>query len=199
MTEYIVEVLKGTDPVHKYGQLAGIYGKLSMSVDETLKYLADKNPEYPAQNDFQFSWNPLRGRNFCYARIVQDLTNKIGSGVYPEGTFLPHEPNWPNNMIFLYRQESSLLERRGFSKTLNAKGYPGLVTRRFRPISYITRQGGKKGDIDLSVFTAAHNIAHSPCCASGHATLSRRRCKRAGCPSQDIWKDHSLNDISSPC
>lgn len=125
VTEYIVEVLKGTDPVHKYGQLAGIYGKLSMSVDETLKYLADKNPEYPAQNDFQFSWNPLRGRNFCYARIVQDLTNKIGSGVYPEGTFLPHEAELAEQYevsVFTVRKALDILERRGFSKTLNAKG-----------------------------------------------------------------------------
>lgn len=43
--------------------------------------------------DAAFSWTPERGRDHYYTQISRDLIDKIGTGVYEAGTFLPSEAN----------------------------------------------------------------------------------------------------------
>lgn len=72
-----------------------------------------------------FEWNPLRGKDYYYTRIVRDLTRKIGTGVYPAGTYLPYEAQLAKQYdvsASTVRKALGLLEQRGYTKTLNGKG-----------------------------------------------------------------------------
>ena len=67
----------------------------------------------------------MRGQDYCYSKIVDDLNLKIGLGEYSVGMFLPYEKQLANQYevsISTVRKALSELEQRGFVKTLNGKG-----------------------------------------------------------------------------
>ena len=121
----ILDILKGHDPFVKHEQLSDIYQHLTHSIERTLKHLSDTAPECPAQTDIAFSWNPMRGQDYCYAKIVDDLNKKIGLGEYSVGMYLPYEKQLAAQYdvsLSTVRKALSELEQRGFVKTLNGKG-----------------------------------------------------------------------------
>lgn len=121
----IIDILKGRDPSEKYRQLSGMYQELTDSIENTLKYLSDTMPECPVQTGMWFSWNPMRGQDFFYSKIVDDLNLKIGLGEYSIGTYLPYEKQLAGQYdvsVSTVRKALSELEQRGFVKTLNGKG-----------------------------------------------------------------------------
>ena len=125
VTDDIIDVLKGDDPLTKYDQLSNMYQKLADSIENTLNYLSDSTTKCPAQTGLRFSWNPMRGQDYCYSKIVDDLNLKIGLGEYSVGMFLPYEKQLANQYevsISTVRKALSELEQRGFVKTLNGKG-----------------------------------------------------------------------------
>ena len=121
----VIDILKGDDPLTKYDQLSNMYQKLADSIENTLNYLSETNPKCPAQTGLKFSWNPMRGQDYCYSKIVDDLNLKIGLGEYSVGMFLPYEKQLAKQYdvsISTVRKALSELEQRGFVKTLNGKG-----------------------------------------------------------------------------
>ena len=125
VTSVIIDTLKGDDPLTKYNQLSDMYQKLTDSIEHTLNYLSETTPKCPAQTGLKFSWNPMRGQDYCYSKIVDDLNLKIGLGEYSVGMFLPYEKQLANQYevsISTVRKALSELEQRGFVKTLNGKG-----------------------------------------------------------------------------
>lgn len=72
-----------------------------------------------------FEWNPLRGKDYYYTRIVHDLTKKIGTGIYAAGSYLPYEAQLAKQYgvsAYTIRKALDLMERRGYTKTQNGKG-----------------------------------------------------------------------------
>ena len=125
VTSVIIDTLKGDDPLTKYNQLSDMYQKLTDSIEHTLNYLSETTPKCPAQTGLKFSWNPMRGQDYYYSKIVDDLNLKIGLGEYSVGMFLPYEKQLANQYevsISTVRKALSELEQRGFVKTLNGKG-----------------------------------------------------------------------------
>ncbi len=125
VTGVIIDVLKGRDPFIKYSRLSNMYQNLTDSIECTLKYLSDTMPKYPAQTGMAFSWNPMRGQDYCYSKIVDDLNLKIGLGEYSVGMYLPYEKQLASRYdvsLSTVRKALSELEQRGFVKTLNGKG-----------------------------------------------------------------------------
>ena len=121
----VTDILKGGNPSAKYHQLTNIYQKLADSIETTLKYLSDTAPECPAQTGMPFSWNPMRGQDYYYSKIVDNLNLKIGLGEYPIGMYLPYEKQLASQYgvsLSTVRKALSELEQRGFVKTLNGKG-----------------------------------------------------------------------------
>jgi DNA-binding GntR family transcriptional regulator len=121
----IIDILKDGDPLIKYNQLSNMYQELTDSIESTLKYLSDTTPKCPAQIDLTFSWNPMRGQDYYYSKIVDDLNLKIGLGEYTVGTYLPYEKQLAcqyDVSLSTVRKALSELEQRGFVKTLNGKG-----------------------------------------------------------------------------
>ena len=129
---YLANVLGTSDATQKYRQLKDIYQKVYSSVSDSLAQLQNlfSGSFIPADINTGFSWNPDRGRDYYYMRIVQDLENKIGTGVYPYDSFLPHEAKLAKQYgvsVSTVRKALSVLEQRGLSQTLNAKGTKILV------------------------------------------------------------------------
>ncbi len=125
VTSVIVDTLKGDDPLTKYNQLSDIYQELTDSIEHTLNYLLETTPKCPEQTGLKFSWNPMRGQDYYYSKIVDDMNLKIGLGVYSVGVFLPYEKQLANQYdvsLSTVRKALSELEQRGFIKKLNGKG-----------------------------------------------------------------------------
>ena len=67
----------------------------------------------------------MRGQDYCYSKIVDDLNLKIGLGEYSVGMYLPYEKQLASRYdvsLSTVRKALSELEQRGFVKTLNGKG-----------------------------------------------------------------------------
>ena len=125
VTSVIVDTLKGDDPLTNYNQLSDIYLELTDSIEHTLNYLSETTPKCPEQTGLKFSWNPMRGQDYYYSKIVDDMNLKIGLGVYSVGVFLPYEKQLANQYdvsLSTVRKALSELEQRGFVKKLNGKG-----------------------------------------------------------------------------
>ncbi len=125
VTSVIIDVLKGDDPLTKYNQLSNMYQMLTDYIESTLNYLSDTTPKCPPQTGMPFSWNPMRGQDYYYSKIVDELNRKIGLGEYSVGMYLPYEKQLASQYsvsLSTVRKALSELEQRGFVKTLNGKG-----------------------------------------------------------------------------
>ena len=125
LTSIIIDTLKDNDPLTKYRQLSTMYQELTDTIEKTLNYLAETTPKCPAQTNLKFSWNPMRGQDYYYSKIVDDINLKIGLGEYPVGMYLPYEKQLASQYdvsLSTVRKALSELEQRGFVKTLNGKG-----------------------------------------------------------------------------
>ncbi len=124
-TNDIMDILKVNEPLTRYNQLSNMYQRLTDAIQNTLNYLSETNPKCPAQTGLKFSWNPMRGQDYYYSKIIDDLNLKIGLGVYSVGVYLPYEKQLANQYdvsLSTVRKALSELEQRGFVKKLNGKG-----------------------------------------------------------------------------
>ena len=121
----IIDTLKGGDSLTKYSRLSNMYQELTDSVEKTLDYLSETTPKCPEQTGLKFSWNPMRGQDYYYSKIVDDMNLKIGLGEYSVGMYLPYEKQLASQYdvsLSTVRKALAELEQRGFVKTLNGKG-----------------------------------------------------------------------------
>lgn len=126
----LIEILKCEDPARKINQFTEVYEWLSNAVLATIKHLEAECSELPLQSVSDFTWDTIRGHNYCYSRIIRDIINKIGLNEYPVGTFLPPEAKLSKQYdvsISTVRRALSQLEELGYSRTLNGRGTIVLV------------------------------------------------------------------------
>ncbi|MFQ9873032.1 MAG: GntR family transcriptional regulator [Oscillospiraceae bacterium] len=124
-TRAVIYTWKGSDPRIMCSELSRMYQRLADSIESTLQELAGTMPEFPVQTGTPFSWNPMRGQDYYYSKIVDDLNMKIGLGEYAVGTYLPYEKQLAGRYgvsLSTVRKALSELEQRGFVKTFNGKG-----------------------------------------------------------------------------
>lgn len=72
-----------------------------------------------------YSWNPQQGRDHFYIQITRDLIDRIGLGIYEDGSFLPPEAVLAGEYgvsVDTIRRAISMLNRLGFGRTYNVKG-----------------------------------------------------------------------------
>ena len=125
VTGIIMDILKGKDPSVKKKQLEKLGQRFADSIANTLNHLVSTTPKCPAKSSASFLWRPTRGKDYFYSRIISDLNQKIGSGEYPYGTFLPHEKQLASQYgvsVFTVRKALDELNQRGLVKSLNGKG-----------------------------------------------------------------------------
>ena len=66
----------------------------------------------------------MRGQDYYYSKIVDDMNLKIGLGEYSVGIYLPYEKQLANQYdvsLSTVRKALSELEQRGFVKKSNGK------------------------------------------------------------------------------
>ena len=123
--KYIIAILQNRNPVEQFHHLKALYKDMYDIISEIFNQMSDNVSTVPVQVSSTFEWNPLRGRNYYYTRIVRDLTRKIGTGIYAAGSYLPYEAQLAKQYgvsAYTVRKALGLLERRGYTKTLNGKG-----------------------------------------------------------------------------
>lgn len=124
-SDVFIRILNVSDNRKKYFELCRLYQALHAEIRTGLDQLAHTLPSLPLQTETTFSWNPNRGREYRYIHIVQDLEIKIGTGIYPVGSYLPHEAELAQLYqvsVSTVRSALAILEQRTFTKTLNVKG-----------------------------------------------------------------------------
>lgn len=121
----IIELLSESNPVEQYYHLQALYQDMYDIILETFTRMSNSNTLFPPQVPAAFEWNPLRGKDYYYTRIVHDLTQKIGNGIYAAGSYLPYEAQLAKQYgvsAYTVRKALDLMERRGYTKTRNGKG-----------------------------------------------------------------------------
>ena len=72
-----------------------------------------------------FSWNAKLGRDHYYLQIARSLIDRIGTGFYRDGSFLPSEAALAAEYgvsVSTIRKALAMLNRLGFCRTYNVKG-----------------------------------------------------------------------------
>lgn len=102
-----------------------MYEAIVHSAKVLIEDLARKYPDLPEDRTLDFTWNTHRGRDQLYTQVARDLVNKIGTGIYKEGTFLPSEAQLAEEYgvcVSTIRNALAMLNTIGFAKTYNVKG-----------------------------------------------------------------------------
>ena len=98
----IIDILKGKDPSAKHRQLLNMYQALTDSIESTLKNLRDTTPECPVQTGVPFAWNPMRGQDYYYSKIVDDLNLKSALENIRLACIFHMKSSWPDSIMSLY-------------------------------------------------------------------------------------------------
>ena len=96
----IIDVLSERDPVEQYHHLKALYQDMSAIITEIFIQMSNSVTRC-LQVPVSFEWNPLRGKDYYYTRIVRDLTRKIGQASIRQELIYPMKHNWQNNMMCL--------------------------------------------------------------------------------------------------
>ncbi|WP_165445234.1 GntR family transcriptional regulator [Bacilliculturomica massiliensis] len=122
---WVAEAFLKKDSVQITHRFSVMYEAIVSSVQLLLEEFTAQYPNVPEDPSLEFSWNAHRGREHFYLQIARDLIDKIGTGVYPENTFLPSEAALAaqyNVCVSTIRNALSMLNEIGFAKTYNVKG-----------------------------------------------------------------------------
>lgn len=101
------------------------YRSVGQTVGEYLDRLSLEHPNVTDDGACTFSWNAGMRYNHYYLQIARELINKIGTGYYQKGTFLPPEAALANEYkvsVVTVRKALAVVNQAGFARTLNGKG-----------------------------------------------------------------------------
>lgn len=107
---------------HRFGLM---YRTVTRAVVQYLDELEAEHPGIAENPSAAYTWTAVRGRDDYYAQITRDLIDKIGIGLYREGSYLPSEAELARTYgvcVSTVRKALSMLNELGFGKTFNAKG-----------------------------------------------------------------------------
>lgn len=102
-----------------------MYRAIADDVKQFLEELDAMVPFPVEETDCCYSWSPEIGRNHYYMQITRDLIDKIGVGIYRDGTFLPSEAALADEYkvsVSTIRKAVAMLNKCGFCHTYNVKG-----------------------------------------------------------------------------
>lgn len=126
----LLQLLHTRDTGRIYLGYTSLYQHMEVKIADCIGHLEASFPGCPQQKEMAFSWNPWRGNDHFYTRIVRDLVDKIGTGFYPPDTYLPHEAQLAKEYrvsVFTIRKALAETARLGFTKTYNIKGTVALI------------------------------------------------------------------------
>ncbi|MDO4269754.1 MAG: GntR family transcriptional regulator [Eubacteriales bacterium] len=112
----------GAQIAHRFSVM---YEAIVSAIGLLMDKFAAEHPNVPEDPSLEFSWNAYRGREHFYLQIARDLIDKIGTGAFPENSYLPSEAALAAQYgvcVSTVRSALSLLNEVGFAKTYNVKG-----------------------------------------------------------------------------
>lgn len=118
-------IMKNQESVQLYLHLKEIYQIIRDTIEQVLECLNRKFPNTFMESEVQTAWNIIEKPNHYFISIARDLIQKIGEGIYPPETFLPHEAQLAQQYhvsVSTVRKALERLSELGFSKTFNVKG-----------------------------------------------------------------------------
>ena len=121
----VAELLPGKQQEEIRKAFFDLYAPVSENIRDCLQQMSVRFPNIRELPDAAFSWTPERGRDHYYTQISRDLIDKIGTGVYEAGTFLPSEANLCRQYhvsAATVRKALSTLNVLGFAVTQNGRG-----------------------------------------------------------------------------
>lgn len=121
----ITQVLEKSDSQNSKRCFQDIYHEITDYILCLLEEFSENYPNVPDDPDVSYVWHAERGRDHYYTQIARDLINKIGTGLYPSGSYLPPEAKLAEQYgvsVSTIRKALSILNQLGFGQTLNAKG-----------------------------------------------------------------------------
>lgn len=101
------------------------YRSVGKTVGEYLNQLSVEHSNAADESACTFSWNAGMRYNHYYSQIARDLINKIGTGYYKKGSFLPPEAALAKEYgvsVVTVRKALAVVNQAGFARTLNGKG-----------------------------------------------------------------------------
>lgn len=96
-----------------------------LSIRRSFKMLSDTYPDFPVDSEIHYTWNAEHVRLPLYMRVARDIINKIGTGYYPCGSFLPPERELAKQYgmsVYTIREALRRLNDLGFGLTYKSKG-----------------------------------------------------------------------------
>lgn len=125
---WIAEAVETGDPEEIRRRFRTMYRALADGVEEYLAFLAAlaDGPGCGTPEEKRcFSWNAKPGRDHYYLQISRSLIDRIGTGFYRDGSFLPSEAALAAEYgvsVSTIRKALAMLNRLGFCRTYNVKG-----------------------------------------------------------------------------
>lgn len=124
-TESFLDTLCKKQPSVQYKELTASFHRTTLTVRDILHTLDSQSSCDVIPPNGEFKWNIFPGNDHLYTQVMQDLVNKITSGIYLPGSYLPHEAELAGQYhvsVSTIRKALSELQSIGFCRTFNAKG-----------------------------------------------------------------------------
>lgn len=121
----VINALNKSAPQDTKRCFQDIYREITAYILCRLEEFSLRFPNVKADPKISFVWHAERGRDHYYTQIARDLINKIGTGEYPSGSYLPAEAMLAKQYgvsVSTVRKALSMLNQLGFGQTINAKG-----------------------------------------------------------------------------
>lgn len=106
-------------------RFACMYRSLGHDIKRYLDWIESRIATGDIEQRNGYSWNSEQGHDHFYIQIARDLIDRIGLGIYKNGSFLPPEAVLAQEYgvsTATIRRSISMLNRLGFCHTYNVKG-----------------------------------------------------------------------------
>jgi DNA-binding transcriptional regulator YhcF (GntR family) len=121
----VIESIATKDPAEVFSCFQWMYDTACASIKRYMDDLSVKKPGIPEDNPCEFLWKAEKGRDHYYTQVARDIIDKIGIGIYDEGTFLPSESRLASHYgvsVATIRKALAMVNHLGFAQTFNVKG-----------------------------------------------------------------------------
>ena len=123
--EWVLEAFAANEPAEIVSRFRLLFQSVVPAVGQFMEELSEQCVNIPEDPVYGYRWAADCGRDHYYMQITRDLIDKIRTGRYKEGTFLPPEAQLASQYgvcVATMRNALSMLNELGFGQTMNAKG-----------------------------------------------------------------------------
>ncbi|MBS7007003.1 GntR family transcriptional regulator [Anaerostipes sp.] len=128
--QWVLEAFTEHEPSEIVSRFRRMFHSVVPAVCQFMEELSGDYGEITENPSCAYCWTAECGRDHYYMQIARDLIDKIGTGSYKEGSFLPSESQLARQYgvcVSTVRNALFMLNDLGFGRTMNAKGTKVLL------------------------------------------------------------------------